>query len=63
MPQGLICKASLCLDVNRHGQLVICYDTALSLSAFPYPVSPLSPPFLLDHLMSTPQVPRPKIHR
>lgn len=37
VPQGLIHKASLYLDVNRHGQLVICRDTALLLSAFPHP--------------------------
>lgn len=42
MPQVLIHKVSLCLDVNRHGQLVICHDTGLSLSAFPYLVLPFS---------------------
>lgn len=62
MPQDLIHKVSLCLDVNRHGLLVIHHDIALSLSAFPHPVSPLSPPFLLDRLMSTAQGPRPKTH-
>lgn len=40
MPQVLIHKVSPCLDVNRHGQLVICHDTGLSLSAFPYLVPP-----------------------